>query len=41
MWIHPGAEVVNVTMAQTTSMSRAAIMPKSMGEIVDLGCDDR
>ena len=39
--IHPGAVVVNVTIAQTTSITIAAIMPKSMGSIVDLECDDR
>jgi hypothetical protein len=40
-WIHPGADVVKVTTAQTTSIATAAIMPKSMGRIVDLECDDR
>jgi hypothetical protein len=38
--IQPGAEVVKVTTAQTTSIASAAIMPKSIGEIVDLSCDD-
>jgi len=41
MWIHPGAVVVNVTTAQTTSIAIAASMPKSMRKIVDLECDDR
>jgi hypothetical protein len=36
MWIHPGADVMNVTTAQMMSIASAAIMPKSMGEIVDL-----
>jgi hypothetical protein len=36
IWIHPGADVMNVTTAQMMSSATAAIMPKSMGEIVDL-----
>jgi hypothetical protein len=32
IWIHPGAVVVNVTIAHTTSIAMAAIMPKSMGK---------
>jgi hypothetical protein len=45
MWIHPGAVVVKVTNAQITSITMAAIIPKSMGKsrvkFVDLECDDR
>jgi hypothetical protein len=39
--IHPGAVVVNVTTAHTTSIAIAASKPKSMEKIVDLECDDR
>jgi hypothetical protein len=40
-WIQPGAVVVNVTTAHATSITIAATMPKSIGKIVDLECDDR
>jgi hypothetical protein len=39
IWIHPGAVVVNVKNAHTARITSAAIMPKSMGKIVDLECD--
>jgi len=41
IWIQPGAVVVKVTNAQIASIKTAAIIPKSIGDFVDLECDDR